>query len=304
MYGSVLLAAGLGYYLFVYKGVDRTQQPQQSVHPVAHEYPTTRADALKYYLQAKLPWGTSLGEMYVYARSFPQNELPTEESREALVKRFKQNVNRLREAGELPKTPLRYIDKVDLSLELTTVRVMYPDDVVSLYKRQMRYLAMFTRQANPFETLRQLVEKSSLYGRPSGPTVQSPERFSGTFALFLQDYYFSQYLPTRNEWHIYVAQQQRNLDEVEHDIFTFLNGGADQPVTNQAGKVVVTCFSTVGLELIANLLKPDRTIVPQLEVYERAFDDGIWQNYFPYTWAEVNRKEASVALQQWAKRLK
>lgn len=301
MYSSVLLAAGLGYYLFVYKGVDRMQQQNSDTDAVdaTKNYPLTQGEAMKSYIYSKLPWNSSIGDIYVYAKSFPKDTLPDDRRRQKILMRFQNNIDHLREVGRLPKDTIRYIDKVDMSLELTTVRAMMPADAIDLYKRQMRYLSMFTKQANPFGAVRQLVENASVFSRASGPDFQPSTKFSGNYALFLQDYYFWLYYPTRNEWNIYLAQQLHKLDEVEDDVFSFLNGSENSWATNQEGKIVTTCFSTVGLELIANLLKTDRTVVPQLEAYELAFTDDVWKNYFPYTWAEVNRKQAGVDLHDW-----
>lgn len=302
MYSSVLLAAGLGYYLFVYKGVDRMQQQKNNDTTESFpSYPLTQAEAMKYYLHSKLPWGASLGDTYVYAKAFPTNHLPDKQSRQKLLAKFKANVMRLRGTEQLPADAIRYIDKVDMSLALTTVRAMTPDDAIALYKRQMRYLSMFIKQGNPFGTIENLLDNASMFSRASGPDSQPATKFSGNYALFLQDYYFWLYYPTLNEWNIYKVQQQRKLEEVERDVFSFLNGDENGFVTNESGKIVTTCFSTVGLEIIANLLKPDRTVVPQLEAYEAAFTDDIWKNYFPYTWAEVNRRQASIDLHNWVK---
>ncbi|WP_125583254.1 hypothetical protein [Levilactobacillus cerevisiae] len=305
MYSGVLLAAGLGYYLFVYKGVDRMQQSGDAkTAGSSRNYPLTKSEAMKSYMYSKLPWNSSIGDIYVYAKSFPVNKLPDDERRQELLLEFQSNVSHLREAGRLPKDSIRYIDKVDMSLELTTVRALKPKDAVDLFSRQMRYLSMFTKQANPFGTVHKLIANASMFSRGSGPDFQPTTKFSGNFATFLQDYYFWRYYSTRNEWNIYLVQQQRKLDEVENDVFSFLNGDEGSWVTNEEGKIVTTCFSTVGLEVIANLLKIDRTIVPQLEKYEIAFTDEIWKNYFPYTWAEVNRKQAGTDLHTWARKLK
>ncbi|AYM03981.1 hypothetical protein D8911_13735 [Levilactobacillus brevis] len=302
MYSSVLLAAGLGYYLFVYKGVDRMQQQKNDDATESFpSYPLTQAEAMKCYLHSKLPWNSSIGDTYVYARSFPKDELPNDHQRQKLLAKFKNNVMHLRETGQLSDDLIRYIDKVDLSLALTTVRAMTPEEAIALYRRQMRYLSMFIKQGNPFGTIENLLDTTSVFSRASGPDIQPATKFSGNYALFLQDYYFWLYYPTLNEWNIYKVQQKRKLEEVERDVFSFLNGDENGFVTNESGKIVTTCFLTVGLEIIANLLKPDRTVVPQLEPYEAAFTDDIWKNYFPYTWAEVNRHQASIDLHNWVK---
>ncbi|WP_258115561.1 hypothetical protein [Levilactobacillus yiduensis] len=264
-------------------------------------YPLTQAEAMKCYLHSKLPWNSSIGDTYVYARSFPKDELPNDHQRQKLLAKFKNNVMHLRETGQLSDDLIRYIDKVDLSLALTTVRAMTPEEAIALYRRQMRYLSMFIKQGNPFGTIENLLDTTSVFSRASGPDIQPATKFSGNYALFLQDYYFWLYYPTLNEWNIYKVQQKRKLEEVERDVFSFLNGDENGFVTNESGKIVTTCFSTVGLEIIANLLKPDRTVVPQLEPYEAAFTDDIWKNYFPYTWAEVNRHQASIDLHNWVK---
>lgn len=305
MYSSMLLIAGLGYYLFVYQGVEGMQQQssRENDEDETVHYPKTHDEAVKYMMYSKLPWNQNLGGTYVYSKYFPHNSLPTDESRQKILTEFGHRVGDMRATGYFSKSPLRYIDKVDMSLELTTVRSMRPEDALEQYQRQMRYLSMFTKQANPFETLRKLIGNASMYSRPTKDDYQSGEQYSGNYALFLQDYYFHLYYPTRNEWNIYVVQQQSRLTEVEKDVFTFLDKQKVQDVLDEKGEVVVTLFSTTGLELLANLLKADRTVVPQLERYEAAFTDDMWKRYFPYTWAEVNRKEAKSELDDWLGRL-
>lgn len=305
MYSSMLLIAGLGYYLFVYQGVEGMQQQssQNDDQNLNVHYPKNHDEAVKYYMHSKFSWNDSLGDTYVYTNYFPNNNLPSDKKRIDILNRFNKNVAVMRQSGKLPGDSLRYIDKVDMSLELTTVRSLRPDDALEQYQRQMRYLSMFTKQANPFETLRMLIGNASLYSRPSGDDFQPSSQYAGNFALMLQDNYFYLYYPTQNEWNIYVAQQQHRLTEVENDVFTFFDKGKVQGYEDDKGEVVVTMFSTVGLEILANLLKTDRTVIPQLEAYEKAFTSDMWKNYFPYTWAEVNYKDAKREISDWVDRL-
>ncbi|MDD9150214.1 MULTISPECIES: hypothetical protein [unclassified Sporolactobacillus] len=67
---------------------------------------------------------------------------------------------------------------------------------------------------------------------------------------------------------LYVLQQRRALNEIEKDISIFFNPNQYNWVVDENGEVTVTIFSAFGLDLLANLLKPDRTISPQIEQYQ------------------------------------
>lgn len=303
MYSSVLLVFGLGYYLFVYKGVERADSSSEGDSATVR-YPETKSAATRCYMHAKLLGRPDLGDLYVYARAYPKNSLPDSEIRADILDEFRGRVEEMRVEGRLPVEPVRYIDKVDLSLDMTTVKTMAPDDAINLYKRQMRYLSMYVHQANPFESLRQLLGRSSHYRRPDGKNYLPTEGYAGNFASFIQDYYYSLYFPTRNEWNIYLARQQRGLVEIENDVFGFLNEDWVDRIVNSDGKVVTTFFSKTGLELLSNGMRPDRLLVPTLLPYAEAFTDKDWRNYFPYTWAEVNRKRSSREINRWINGLK
>lgn len=266
-------------------------------------HPMTRGEALNRFVHAEFPWHEPVGRLYVYARSYPENTLPTMASRQAMFKEFRDNVADFRSYGLLPRTPIRYIDRTDLSLNLTTVHRLLPEDAVALYQRQMRYLAMFTTEPNPFETLRRLIGTASHYSRPEGHEADVVGSYTGDFVHFLQDYYFAQYYPTLREWNLYVDQQQAGLTEIENEVFKFLNDPVPLSLLDDEGKVIVTTFSRTGLELLANLLRPKRTLVPPLAIYEQAFTRQMWRDYFPYSWAQANRRVAMNTVRHWIDQL-
>lgn len=298
MYG-LILAAGIGYYLFVYQGIERTGSLEQK-NQTEVRYPKSAEDAIREYRRVRLPWNEDIGEMFVYSHRFPRNILPEIKTRKQLFKQFESEVNSLRLSGQVSNRRVRFIDKVDRSLDLTTVKSVTRNDAVEKYKRQMEYLSLFTKDPNPFPLLRDRITETSIYSRPGNESYYQAIDYAGTFPKFLQDYYFSLYLPSQNEWQLYVMKQRRALHEIEKDVFSFL--GTDTTASDTQN-VTITLFSTVGLELMADILRPNRTVTPQLERYQQAFDAGVWKEYFPYTWAMVNRKDALKELKGWTQML-
>lgn len=63
--------------------------------------------------------------------------------------------------------------------------------------------------------------------------------------------------------------------------------------------MTITAFSTIGLEIFANLLQPSRTISPYIDKFEEAFEKKVWEGYFPYTWALVNENDAKSRIKDW-----
>lgn len=220
------------------------------------------------------------------------NSLPTLKSRKDCFAEFAKNVNRLRDRGLGTQRKIRFIDKVDYSLDVSVVRSLTPSDAVNLYKRQMGFLSMYSSAPNPFQAIRDLFSGASVYSRPENGGYTPAKDFAGTYVNFLLDYYFSMYIPNSREWDIYLMQQRMALNEIENDVFTMLNGQSVNNSLDENGEIQVTAFSTVGLELIADILRPVRIDSPQIESFEPAFTDDIWMNYFPYTWALVNPSAA------------
>lgn len=222
-----------------------------------------------------------------------QGNLPTYTSRRNCFTQFAQNCMLLRAKGLVTKRKIRFIDKFDYALNLFVVRSLKPEDAVHLYKRQMSFLSMYATAPNPFQTIRDLFDQVSIYNRPIGGGYTPPKDFAGSFVNFLLDYYLSLYIPNEKEWRIYLMQQRRALNEIEHDVFTMLNGQSVSAALDNNGELQVTAFSTIGLEMIANILRPVRIESPQIETFATAFTDEIWMNYFPYTWALVNPAAAA-----------
>lgn len=222
-----------------------------------------------------------------------QGHLPTLASRKACFEKFAQNCLLLRAKGVVSKREIRFIDKVDYALNLFAVRSLKPQDAVHLYRRQMGFLSMYTSAPNPFQTIRDLFSQVSIYNRPVGGGYAPPQDFAGSYVNFLLDYYLARYIPNEKEWQIYLMQQRMALNEIEHDVFTMLNGQSVTAALDKNGELQVTAFSTIGLEMIANILRPVRIESPQIEAFTAAFTDEIWMTYFPYTWALVNPATAA-----------
>ncbi|WP_225363272.1 hypothetical protein [Levilactobacillus brevis] len=176
---------------------------------------------------------------------------------------------------------------------------MKADDVVRLYQRQMRFLSMFTDGSNSFQILRDVLSNASVYSRPDKNDFEDPKDYAGGFPSFLHDYYFHKYIPTENEWKLYLMQQRMAINEIENDVFLFLNPVKLREAVDTEGEVTITAFSTIGLEIFANLLQPSRTISPYIDKFEEAFEKKVWEGYFPYTWVLVNENDAKSRIKDW-----
>lgn len=224
-------------------------------------------------------------------------KLPSSRDRKRCFADFKNNVELIRDKKIEIDTNVRFIDKVDLSLDISTIRSVTPEEAVDIYKRQMRFISMYSKAANPFQTLRDLFSKASVFNRPTNYGYPMPEDFAGSFVNFLLDYYFDQYVSTESDWNIYVMQQRMALNEIESDVFTLLNGEELSRAIDENGEIQITIFSTTGMEIIADLLRPVRVTTPQVEHLQAAFTNNIWREYFPYTWALVYPKLAQHYMQ-------
>ncbi|MFD1126056.1 hypothetical protein ACFQ22_11905 [Lentilactobacillus raoultii] len=307
MITGLLAMVGIGYYLFAYKGVEKVQPDmvgqsnfwpsrkfQKMVEKVINDNPG-------YSLPSEIE---NIGDAYLYTRRYPNNDLPDLEDRLALFDEFEDEVASLRKRGLVEFTKSRYIDKFDKSLQISTVRSMKINDVVRLYQRQVRFLSMFMDGSNSFQILRDVLSSASVYSRPDKDNFKDPKDYAGSFPSFLHDFYFHKYIPSETEWKLYLMQQRMAINEIENDVFLFLNPVKLQQAIDTDGEVTITAFSTVGLELLANLLQPSRTVSPYIDKFEEAFEKKIWKNYFPYTWALVNESDAKVQIKNWKNRTK
>lgn len=302
MITGLLAMAGIGYYLFAYKGVEKIQLDmvgqsafwpsrkfQRMVEKVINDNP-------RYSLPNEIE---NIGDAYLYTKRYPNNNLPDLKKRLALFDEFDYEVASLRKRGLVESTKSRYIDKFDKSLQISTVRSMKADDVVRLYQRQMRFLSMFTDGSNSFQILRDVLSNASVYSRSDKNDFEDPKDYAGGFPSFLHDYYFHKYIPNENEWKLYLMQQRMAINEIENDVFLFLNPVKLREAVDTEGEVTITAFSTIGLEIFANLLQPSRTISPYIDKFEEAFEKKVWEGYFPYTWALVNENDAKSRIKDW-----
>lgn len=290
---SAYLLASLSCCLFVYKrieGVNVVESVNEERNKNAEQL---RLNALTNNFSSHTD---DIGTRYVNWQKNKGIEISLD-SRSQDFRDFKKNVVLLRSDGFAKDDTTRYIDKIDYSLEISTVRSESYAEIAELYQRQMRYISMFTADPNPFQKIRDLFSDSSVFNRPENFGYLKPTDFSGSFGNFLLDYYFHMYYTNENDWKIYIMKQRMALNEIEKDVFSFLNAPERKDEVASDREVTATVFSTIGLEIIANLLRPGRAITPQVEKFESAFSQKIWKRYFPYTWAMVNSKEAAKEIQ-------
>lgn len=305
MITGLLAMAGIGYYLFAYKGVEKVQLDMvgQSAFWPSHKFQKMVEKVINDNPRYSLPNDIeNIGDAYLYTKRYPNNDLPDLNKRLALFNEFDYEIASLRRRGLVESTESRYIDKFDKSLQISTVRSMKVNDVIRLYQRQMRFLSMFTDGNNSFQILRDILSKASVYSRPDKNDFRNPADYAGSFPSFLHDYYFHKYIPSENEWKLYLMQQRMAINEIENDVFLFLNPVKLREAVNFDGEVTITAFSTTGLEIFANLLQPSRTISPYIDKFEEAFEKKIWEGYFPYTWALVNENDAKIRIKSWENR--
>ncbi|GHP13938.1 hypothetical protein YK48G_13630 [Lentilactobacillus fungorum] len=243
------------------------------------------------------PKNNNIGKQFITWEK-DNDKLPTISSRNDCFREFANNVSQLRNHGLGTDHKIRFIDKVDYSLNVSAVRSLKSQDAINLYKRQMGFISMYSNEPNPFQTIRDLFNNVSVYNRPNNYGYTPSGSFAGTYVNFLLDYYFSLYIPNETEWNIYLMQQRMALNEIEKDVFAMLNGHTMMNSIDENGELQITAFSTVGLELIADILRPVRIDSPQIESFEAAFTTEIWRSYFPYTWALVNPSEASKVMKR------